>query len=106
MNEECRALENDTRESSSDSMRSHETLPGSQPCVAATCDVCRIREVVDRACGYFLRTQYPEGYWWFELESNVTITAEYLLLLRLLRLADPEIEREMVRYLLNHSLLL
>lgn len=29
---------------------------------------------------YLLSIQYPEGYWWAELESNVTITAEAVLL--------------------------
>ncbi|MGI0487349.1 squalene--hopene cyclase [Pantanalinema rosaneae CENA516] len=29
---------------------------------------------------YLLSTQYSEGYWWVELESNVTITAEVILL--------------------------
>ncbi len=29
---------------------------------------------------YLLSTQYPAGYWWAELESNVTITAEVVLL--------------------------
>ncbi|MBF2067623.1 MAG: squalene--hopene cyclase [Calothrix sp. C42_A2020_038] len=29
---------------------------------------------------YLLSIQYPEGYWWAELESNVTITAEVVLL--------------------------
>ena len=29
---------------------------------------------------YLLSLQYPEGYWWAELESNVTITAEVVLL--------------------------
>lgn len=29
---------------------------------------------------YLLSIQYPDGYWWGELESNVTITAEVVLL--------------------------
>jgi len=29
---------------------------------------------------YLLSQQYPEGYWWAELESNATITAEVVLL--------------------------
>ncbi|NJK62942.1 MAG: squalene--hopene cyclase [Synechococcaceae cyanobacterium SM2_3_1] len=29
---------------------------------------------------YLLSIQYPEGYWWAELESNVTMTAEVVLL--------------------------
>lgn len=29
---------------------------------------------------YLLSTQYPDGYWWAELQSNVTITSEAVLL--------------------------
>lgn len=29
---------------------------------------------------YLLSTQYPDGYWWVELQSNVTITSEAVLL--------------------------
>ncbi|MEO1069277.1 MAG: squalene--hopene cyclase, partial [Cyanobacteria bacterium J06638_6] len=32
------------------------------------------------AQNYLLALQYPDGYWWAELESNVTITAEIVLL--------------------------
>jgi squalene-hopene/tetraprenyl-beta-curcumene cyclase len=35
---------------------------------------------IDRSQNYLLSTQYPQGYWWAELESNVTITAEAILL--------------------------
>ncbi len=65
--------------------------------------VARIRKAVDSTCDFFLRTQYAEGYWWSELESNVTITAEYLLLLRLIECADHGMERDIVRYLLSQQ---
>ncbi|MEG3439556.1 squalene--hopene cyclase [Pannus brasiliensis CCIBt3594] len=35
---------------------------------------------IDRSRDYLLSKQYPDGYWWTELESNVTITAEAILL--------------------------
>ena len=40
-----------------------------------------ISEAVEKTQRYFTSSQHPDGYWWFELESNVTITAEYLMLL-------------------------
>jgi len=55
---------------------------------------------ISRSQEFFLRQQLPEGYWWAELESNVTITAEYLLLFHLLGMVDPERERKIVNYLL------
>jgi len=60
---------------------------------------------LDRAIGssqqFFLRQQFPEGYWWAELESNVTITAEYLLLFHLLGIVSKEREKKIVSYLLS-----
>ena len=58
-------------------------------------------DAISRAQQFLLDQQLPEGYWWAELESNVTITAEYLLLFRLLGIADPEKERKIVNYLLS-----
>jgi squalene-hopene/tetraprenyl-beta-curcumene cyclase len=42
----------------------------------------------DRAAAALLSLQTPEGYWWAELESNVTITAEYLMMHRFLGLPE------------------
>lgn len=43
-----------------------------------------------RAVTALLALQQEEGYWWAELESNVTITAEYLMLHRLLGLGEEK----------------
>ena len=37
-------------------------------------------EAIANSQNYLLNLQYPEGYWWAELESNVTITSEVVLL--------------------------
>jgi len=37
-------------------------------------------DAIARAVDALFATQYPAGYWWAELQSNVTITAEVLLL--------------------------
>jgi len=37
-----------------------------------------------RATAAMMQMQDPAGYWWAELESNVTITAEYIMLHRFL----------------------
>jgi len=39
-----------------------------------------IAEAMAKSQNYLLNLQYPEGYWWAELESNVTITSEVVLL--------------------------
>jgi len=40
----------------------------------------RLDEVIGKSQDYLLSLQDPAGYWWAELESNVTITAEVVLL--------------------------
>ncbi|NMG10326.1 squalene--hopene cyclase [Brasilonema sp. UFV-L1] len=42
--------------------------------------VSRVRGAIAKNQNYLLSMQYPSGYWWAELESNVTITAEVVLL--------------------------
>ncbi len=39
-----------------------------------------VKETISRSQNYLLSQQYPEGYWWAELEANVSITAEVVLL--------------------------
>jgi len=36
-------------------------------------------KAIELSQNYLLSTQYSEGYWWAELESNVTITSEAIL---------------------------
>lgn len=59
----------------------------------------QIEETIRRSCDYFCRVQYPEGYWWAELESNVTITSEYVMVMRLLGIPIPEKEKSIIAYL-------
>jgi squalene-hopene/tetraprenyl-beta-curcumene cyclase len=56
---------------------------------------------ISKSQNFLLDQQLPDGYWWAELESNVTITAEYLLLFHLLGNVDRERERKIVNYLLE-----
>ena len=61
--------------------------------------------MVDAAIGrchaYFRDSQYPEGYWWGELESNPTMEAEYLMLSYFLGRVDQERWRKVTNYILS-----
>jgi squalene-hopene/tetraprenyl-beta-curcumene cyclase len=46
----------------------------------APVDTSQLEAAIARSQEYLLSLQTPEGYWWAELESNVTITAEVVLL--------------------------
>ena len=60
---------------------------------AANDSLSRLRKAVERATAAMLNLQSPAGFWWAELESNVTITAEYLMLHRLLGLDEAKVPR-------------
>ncbi len=40
----------------------------------------QLDRAIEQSQAYLLGTQYPDGYWWAELEANVTMTAETVLL--------------------------
>ena len=54
---------------------------------------------IGAARDHLLSLQYPEGYWWGELEANCSIQAEYLLLTHFLDVPDPVRWRKIVAYL-------
>lgn len=56
---------------------------------------------IEESRDFFFKEQLPKGYWWAELESNVTITAEYIMLFHFLGLVDHERQRKMSNYLLS-----
>ncbi len=57
----------------------------------AAVSVSRLRKAVERAAAAMMKLQHPDGYWWAELESNATITAEYIMLHRLLGLDETKL---------------
>ncbi len=59
-----------------------------------------IREAVGKTHSYYLGEQHGDGYWWYELESNVTINSEYLMLLHFLGLKDEERDAKLARHIL------
>jgi squalene-hopene/tetraprenyl-beta-curcumene cyclase len=56
---------------------------------------------IERATDYLLSVQYQEGYWWAELESNSTITAEHLFLTHILGIGSQELWDKIARQLLS-----
>ena len=58
-----------------------------------------LAQAIGRSVDYFLRTQHPDGYWWGELESNVTMAAEYLMLTHFLGVGEEGRWRKVVNYL-------
>jgi squalene-hopene/tetraprenyl-beta-curcumene cyclase len=63
----------------------------------------RLDAALERAVARMFELQHPDGYWWAELESNVTMVSEHLMLERFLGLRDETRWRKIVRYLLDHQ---
>jgi squalene-hopene/tetraprenyl-beta-curcumene cyclase len=63
-----------------------------------------VEQAEKRAQKALLDLQHPDGYWWAELQSNVTITAEYIMLLHFLGLADPSKFTRLANYILSLQL--
>ncbi len=77
--------------------------PHAKPVLIQSSWIRQIEKTIHRSCSYFQRIQYPEGYWWAELESNVTITSEYVMLTRLLGISNPRKEESIRKYLLKQQ---
>jgi squalene-hopene/tetraprenyl-beta-curcumene cyclase len=56
-------------------------------------------QAIDHAVASLLARQFEEGYWWGELESNVSITSEHLFLSHILGVADPAQWTKIAAYL-------
>ncbi len=59
---------------------------------------------IDSAVAHMFSIQHPDGYWWAELEANVTMAAERLMLERFLGIEDTRRTQKIARYILDHQL--
>jgi len=62
-----------------------------------------LKQALDRAVQWLLERQDVEGWWCGELETNVTMTAEHVLLLRFLELSLERIRDGAIRHILNNQ---
>lgn len=63
-----------------------------------------VREALARGVEALRRMQYPEGFWWGELESNVAMTSEHVFLVSLLGRQRPSDMRAMANEILATQL--
>ncbi len=62
-----------------------------------------MRGAIEKTHSYYVDGQYEDGCWWYELESNVTMTSEYLMLFHFLGLRDEKRDLKMARHILTHQ---
>ena len=60
-------------------------------------------EHLERAVQWLLQRQHPDGWWAGELETNVTMTAEHVMLMRFLGIPLDEIRRGAAEHILQEQ---
>src|SRR2546430_2334974 len=65
--------------------------------------MARLDGCIDRAVEHMFSIQHPDGYWWGELEANITMAAERLMLERFLTIEDPQRTAKIARYILERQ---
>ncbi len=78
-----------------------EDMPDSLPGQASL--QAQVTDAIARTHSMYLDQQHPEGYWWYQLESNVTIISEYLMLLHFLGIKDEERDGKIVNNILKNQ---
>jgi squalene-hopene/tetraprenyl-beta-curcumene cyclase len=66
-------------------------------------DPAAVDDSIALAVRHLLSLQSEEGYWWAELESNVTITAEHVFFRHIMNSTDPEEAIKAGRYILSQQ---
>src|SRR5262245_56108433 len=56
-----------------------------------------------KARDYILSQQTREGFWWEVLDTNTTLTSEYLMAAHFMNLVDPAVQKEACAYLLEQQ---
>jgi len=65
--------------------------------------IAMVSEAVRKTQSYYINEQHKDGYWWYELEANVSITSEYLMLLYFLGIRDEEKYRKIAHHILKNQ---
>lgn len=63
----------------------------------------RVSEALRRTQEYYIGEQHPDGYWWYELESNVTISAEYIMFFHFIGLMDEKRIKKLANHILKNQ---
>jgi len=78
-------------------------IPESTPSTSQGSHRQALDTAIDRSREYHFSKQYEDGYWVEELESNATITAEYVFLMHFLGIDDPGRREKIKNYLVKHQ---
>jgi squalene-hopene/tetraprenyl-beta-curcumene cyclase len=62
-----------------------------------------LEKSIQEAQNHILTNQFPEGYWWYTLEANESICAEYIFLSEFLGVTDPALNQALCRRMLTQQ---
>jgi squalene-hopene/tetraprenyl-beta-curcumene cyclase len=62
-----------------------------------------LRKVIKRAKDALFADQYPEGYWFYELEGDCTVPAEYIMMMHYMDEIEPDLQQKLAAYLRRHQ---
>lgn len=65
--------------------------------------VSGLNQSIDFGIKNLFSHQHPDSYWWYTLEANDSINAEYIMLLHYLGLQNVQLERAIARWMLKNQ---
>ena len=63
----------------------------------------KLEEAIRKSSEYLLSQQDEEGFWIAELEANATVTAELVMIMRMMGVDDPAKRQKCVNYLFHYQ---
>jgi squalene-hopene/tetraprenyl-beta-curcumene cyclase len=63
----------------------------------------KVSQAIRKTQSRYIKQQHEDGYWCFELESNVTMSSEYLMLFHFLGLHDEDRDKKITNHILKHQ---
>ncbi|MBI2338893.1 MAG: squalene--hopene cyclase [Deltaproteobacteria bacterium] len=76
-------------------------VPNGKPSVPGSAVAVDLNRAIKKASDLILSQQTREGYWWYTLEANESINAEYILLTHYLGCVDHRTEKGLVNRILD-----
>ena len=66
-------------------------------------DIKRLDKTIGSAQDYLFSRQYDEGYWYGLLEADVTVVTDFIPLMRIFGIRNPDREKKVIKYAVKHQ---
>ncbi|MCP5463394.1 MAG: squalene--hopene cyclase [Deltaproteobacteria bacterium] len=75
------------------------SIPAKEPKAPAS----DLQQCLKQGVDHLFSAQHPDGFWWYTLEANDSINAEFIMLLHYLEIDDKQTEQGICRWILNNQ---